>query len=819
MKIIRKKNENSQSNSDNENDSEDKDNRSRSYATLGQLADQIHMKAKANMLAHGYEDDLMDYDDESVEGVCTVGEEHTGRWTREEHSLFLEGLKKFGKVSFVNSVFSSLFLDLFYIFIQEWKKVAAMVRTRTVVQTRTHAQKYFQKLSKGMGDEEYMEELELKSPSLKTKSIKKNSKPDLNLNKKNLIENNYEDDQESSHSNNNPKAEDQSSLMTPIQNNSISIIIPQSALENFPQPSPAACGKRKEAELAAAKILASTSSHEQDAEDAQLLSKIKEVAYRPGEIVRKRKLGLSIINPEEMEHGLTRVCEPSTPWESEVKALEEAIVPNVEKSIPLQMSTPYDQNDFIDELTEYIKRGDILEIKRSLSAIQGTVIIKTVSGVNNLTPMSPPTSLPTVFKFEPNSDQTGNPRLNTLDSSGENHPSLNFEGDSSSHQTTSSSDPTQMKFKVYENWNNKLSKILNKGENPKDTLLFIACSLSKEEFSQKTILEICRILIDHGSNPCLVDKNVGTCLHLVASQGIDSVGRLLLNRGCSANEIDGNGNTALHIAAKNHHTNFLELLVDFGANCHIRNFVGRAALNILDEMNENKSALSNENLVKRNELRRVLLSLEPRLRTLILYHEDCLEHIPRRSSDWEAPDRIKSIMRFINDSNNFQEHELEITSQFDKAPVELLSRVHSPEYITFVDTLSKQLQQSIGSDTFTASVPFTPQVQRFMQNQKTEETKSGEYSDTAFSTGTLNAARRAAGAVAHAVDRVLLGRNRNAFCVVRPPGHHAGYNGLLDGGRSCGFCIFNSVAAGAFHALEYHNCERVAIIDLDIHHG
>jgi acetoin utilization deacetylase AcuC-like enzyme len=176
-------------------------------------------------------------------------------------------------------------------------------------------------------------------------------------------------------------------------------------------------------------------------------------------------------------------------------------------------------------------------------------------------------------------------------------------------------------------------------------------------------------------------------------------------------------------------------------------------------------------------------------------------------------------MRFINDSNNFQEHELEITSQFDKAPVELLSRVHSPEYITFVDTLSKQLQQSIGSDTFTASVPFTPQVQRFMQNQKTEETKSGEYSDTAFSTGTLNAARRAAGAVAHAVDRVLLGRNRNAFCVVRPPGHHAGYNGLLDGGRSCGFCIFNSVAAGAFHALEYHNCERVAIIDLDIHHG
>ena len=71
----------------------------------------------------------------------------------------------------------------------------------------------------------------------------------------------------------------------------------------------------------------------------------------------------------------------------------------------------------------------------------------------------------------------------------------------------------------------------------------------------------------------------------------------------------------------------------------------------------------------------------------------------------------------------------------------------------------------------------------------------------------------------------MVGRNRNAFCVVRPPGHHAGVNGLLAGGESCGFCIFNSVAAGAMHALskakESHSpgCERVAIVDIDAHHG
>ena len=70
---------------------------------------------------------------------------------------------------------------------------------------------------------------------------------------------------------------------------------------------------------------------------------------------------------------------------------------------------------------------------------------------------------------------------------------------------------------------------------------------------------------------------------------------------------------------------------------------------------------------------------------------------------------------------------------------------------------------------------------------------------------------------------VLIGRNRNAFCIVRPPGHHAGINGLLSDAESCGFCLFNNVAAGAMHALsdEKHRprCERCAIVDIDAHHG
>jgi acetoin utilization deacetylase AcuC-like enzyme len=93
----------------------------------------------------------------------------------------------------------------------------------------------------------------------------------------------------------------------------------------------------------------------------------------------------------------------------------------------------------------------------------------------------------------------------------------------------------------------------------------------------------------------------------------------------------------------------------------------------------------------------------------------------------------------------------------------------------------------------------------------------GEYvaldADTMLGPGSLEAARSAAGAVTAAVGAVTGGECRSAFCMVRPPGHHA-----LPG-RAMGFCIFNNVAVGAAHALERAGHERVAIIDFDVHHG
>lgn len=85
--------------------------------------------------------------------------------------------------------------------------------------------------------------------------------------------------------------------------------------------------------------------------------------------------------------------------------------------------------------------------------------------------------------------------------------------------------------------------------------------------------------------------------------------------------------------------------------------------------------------------------------------------------------------------------------------------------------------------------------------------------DTALCPDTLEAAYRAAGAVVLAVDMVMKGEVENAFCAIRPPGHHA------ESARAMGFCVFNNVAVGVRHALEAHGLERVAIADFDVHHG
>ncbi len=83
--------------------------------------------------------------------------------------------------------------------------------------------------------------------------------------------------------------------------------------------------------------------------------------------------------------------------------------------------------------------------------------------------------------------------------------------------------------------------------------------------------------------------------------------------------------------------------------------------------------------------------------------------------------------------------------------------------------------------------------------------------DTVICPKTLQAAKRAAGSVILAVDQLMSGQIRNAFCSVRPPGHHAESN------RALGFCIYSNIAVGVKHALEVHGLKKVAVVDFDVH--
>ena len=85
--------------------------------------------------------------------------------------------------------------------------------------------------------------------------------------------------------------------------------------------------------------------------------------------------------------------------------------------------------------------------------------------------------------------------------------------------------------------------------------------------------------------------------------------------------------------------------------------------------------------------------------------------------------------------------------------------------------------------------------------------------DTSINAWTWDAALRSAGAAIEATDAVIAGELENAFCAIRPPGHHACRD------KAMGFCFFNNVAIAAKHAVERHGLRRVAIVDFDVHHG
>ncbi len=107
----------------------------------------------------------------------------------------------------------------------------------------------------------------------------------------------------------------------------------------------------------------------------------------------------------------------------------------------------------------------------------------------------------------------------------------------------------------------------------------------------------------------------------------------------------------------------------------------------------------------------------------------------------------------------------------------------------------------------------TPQYLKLVRAEIEAGRRTLSTGDTDISSGSLGAALAAAGTVVSAVDAVVGGRARQAFCAVRPPGHHASQ------ARGMGFCVFNNIAIGARHAARAHGIERILIADWDVHHG
>ena len=107
----------------------------------------------------------------------------------------------------------------------------------------------------------------------------------------------------------------------------------------------------------------------------------------------------------------------------------------------------------------------------------------------------------------------------------------------------------------------------------------------------------------------------------------------------------------------------------------------------------------------------------------------------------------------------------------------------------------------------------TPQYLKLVRSETEAGRRTLSTGDTEISSGSLGAALAAAGTVVSAVDAVLGGRAHNAFCALRPPGHHASQ------ARGMGFCVFNNIAVGARHAARAYGVERILIADWDVHHG
>lgn len=164
--------------------------------------------------------------------------------------------------------------------------------------------------------------------------------------------------------------------------------------------------------------------------------------------------------------------------------------------------------------------------------------------------------------------------------------------------------------------------------------------------------------------------------------------------------------------------------------------------------------------------------------TLLIHHPSFTEHLTPLGHP-ERPDRIRVIDRIL-EHERFQPLERELARE---GSADLAALVHPEDFVA-------EIRAHVPSDGLTRVD-----------------------ADTVISPGSWQAAMRGLGGVTQALDEVFAKKATNAFCAIRPPGHHA------ESHRAMGFCLFNTVAVAARHAQKTHGVDKVAIVDFDVHHG
>ncbi len=165
--------------------------------------------------------------------------------------------------------------------------------------------------------------------------------------------------------------------------------------------------------------------------------------------------------------------------------------------------------------------------------------------------------------------------------------------------------------------------------------------------------------------------------------------------------------------------------------------------------------------------------------TALIYDEQFLDHDTGPGHP-ERPDRLRAIVTRLH-SDGIWERLVHLP--FEPANLECIHAVHEPSYVERLRAACRD------------GLPFI------------------DAPDSTICPESFDIARLAAGGAAAAVDALMAGRVQNAFCALRPPGHHA------ERDRSMGFCLFNNVAIAAQRLIVRHKIERVGIVDFDVHHG